>query len=107
MRKQYARFRISNTNLQIEIGRYRIMSDKRFCEFCKDEIEDEMHFMLDCDTYNEERISLLYNYLDYEKRQDSFIDLLASQEDNIIHNVSRFIYNAMAIRQNKCTQQKT
>ena len=57
------RFRISSHNLCIETGRYTrpyTPKENRICIYCKsNEVEDEMHFLLDCPLYIQERIKLL------------------------------------------------
>ena len=53
-----SRFRLSNHSLLIETGRYsrpKIERDDRKCFICKDEIEDELHFVTKCPLYSEER----------------------------------------------------
>ena len=42
------KFRLSNHSLMIEKGRYqKIEKAFRFCPFCPQQVEDEMHFLLD------------------------------------------------------------
>ena len=46
------KFRLSNHDLMIEKGRhFQIEKDKRFCPFCPEAIETEMHFLLHCNTF--------------------------------------------------------
>ena len=46
------KFRLSNHDLMIEKGRhFKIEKDKRFCPFCPEAIETEMHFLLHCNTF--------------------------------------------------------
>ena len=35
--------------------------DKRFCPFCPNKVEDEIHFLLECSTYNIPRNELMNN----------------------------------------------
>ncbi len=56
------RFRISSNNLCIETGRYtrpRLPENQRNCIYCKSyNVENELHFLLECDMYKCERGSL-------------------------------------------------
>jgi len=62
MRRFLTKFRLSDHNLEIELGRRkkpRIEEKNRLCTKCnKNEVENEVHFILDCDLYKEERKSL-------------------------------------------------
>ena len=56
IRTEITRFRLSNHQLMIEIGRHRkIPKNLRFCPFCPDTIETEIHFLISCPTYNHNR----------------------------------------------------
>ena len=53
------KFRLSNHCLRIETGRHeRIEKNKRFCPFCPNQIEDEKHALLKCETYKIHRTDL-------------------------------------------------
>ena len=56
------RLRVSFHKLNIELGRHSrppIPRDERVCQFCDGrEIDDEIHFLLQCKFHKEERISL-------------------------------------------------
>jgi hypothetical protein len=46
------KFRLSNHSLLIETGRYQhIKKNLRFFHFCPRNIEDEFHFLLECQVY--------------------------------------------------------
>ena len=48
-----AKFRCGIAPINIEIGRYYgISANERFCHFCSDEVEDEIHVLLYCSMYN-------------------------------------------------------
>ena len=55
--RQLCKLRISNHNLHIEKGRYnKTPLDQRICTHCIDnKIEDEFHFICECNLYHEER----------------------------------------------------
>ena len=61
-----AKLRVSAHNLQIETGRFSkniTPRDERFCPYCKIlnifTVEDEVHFLLACPLFNEERVKFL------------------------------------------------
>ena len=75
-RKELTKLRISNHNLLIERGRYcspKLPREERLCSFCSEcKLEDEKHFLLDCQFYNEDRNSLklwplVIKYIDFNK----------------------------------------
>jgi hypothetical protein len=48
------KIRVSAHSLAIETGRYsrpKIPASERFCKFCKNVMEDEKHFILNCPQY--------------------------------------------------------
>ena len=48
IRQLLTKFRLSDHNLEIELGRYKnIPRNQRHCEFCKT-LDDEFHFFFDC-----------------------------------------------------------
>ena len=74
-RSNIAKLRMCAHNLEIEKGRYfQINRTERFCKICNDlEIEDENHFLWQCEKYRKEReilfkkVSLFYTSVDTEK----------------------------------------
>ena len=52
IRRTVAKFRLSNHRLNIETGRHKnIPKELRFCHFCKNTVESEIHFLIECPTY--------------------------------------------------------
>ena len=52
-RSTFAKFRCGILPLNLEIGRYRgIKVENRICPLCKNGVETEIHFLLECDTYD-------------------------------------------------------
>ena len=58
VKKCFTQFRISAHQLAIERGRYKnIKADERFCKYCQAKaVEDEIHFLVKCQTFSNERI---------------------------------------------------
>ena len=53
------KFRLSDHCLMIEKGRHRgpkIPSDQRFCPFCPGQVEDETHFLTQCNGYDRQEL---------------------------------------------------
>ena len=49
-----AKFRSGTAPIRIETGRYEgIPVDERFCPFCPNQVESELHVILDCHVYEE------------------------------------------------------
>ena len=66
MKRRFTQLRISAHSFAIETGRYnrpRISGERRYCFSCKDAIEDERHFLLQCKLYNilREELNLEFN----------------------------------------------
>ena len=109
IRSNLSQFRLSSHQLQIEKGRHHkpkpIPADKRLCIYCKsDEVEDELHFLLFCSRYNEQRAKL-FSYL---KQQIPITGYTSDQIFSIVlstHDIpqqrelGKFIQNALKIRQ--------
>ena len=60
-RKSLTRFRISAHRLEIEKGRYSrppVPASQRLCKSCKDKVEDELHFLIECSKLSESRVEL-------------------------------------------------
>ena len=97
------KFRLSNHSLMIEKGRHlRINKNKRFCSFCPHEIEDELHFLLSCETFKLHRRKLFENvntrndgFLRYDQRT-KFTSLLTDPE--VIHFTAIYLYKTLEIR---------
>ena len=52
-RSSFSRFRISAHSLLVEVGRYsKLKRDDRCCPFCKNAVENEIHFLLRCNLFN-------------------------------------------------------
>ncbi len=58
-RSVLAQFRLGILQIEVEVGRYRQKSlSDRTCPFCKNEVEDKIHFLFNCMMYNHERNTL-------------------------------------------------
>ena len=104
-KKAISRFRMSNHTLMIEKGRHKkIERNERKCYFCKDKIEDELHFLIDCPLYTPSRTILemacnevCIRYKDYSEEQ-KFIFLMTNEHEKIIKALGKYIFESFALR---------
>ena len=67
------KIRLSNHRLMIETGRHqRVDKNQRFCPFCPTKIEDEFHFLLECQVFSTVRIELINNVI---RENERFVQL--------------------------------
>ena len=90
------KLRLSNHKLEIETGRYRrVNKNLRNCPFCPENVEDEMHFLLQCKTLKPLREKLFRdletlnaNFI-HSTETNIFITLLTNP--NYIHTTARYL----------------
>ena len=112
-RSTLAKLRVSAHNLQIETGRFskiKTPRDKRFCQYCKTlnifTVEDEIHFVLACPLFQEERQRLLEDIYRTFPTTTSLNDFnmymwLMSQEDyNVTKRLAVFCKTSLDRRSN-------
>ena len=109
VRKTFSKFRISNHKLEIESGRYKnVCREERICQVCHSgEVENELHFALTCQKYNEIRnnsSTILKNVLKLGSTTESKTKILEhimlSDDLVLIHLFSQFIYTCYKTREN-------
>lgn len=109
------RFRLSNHELQIEKGRHMrppIERSNRVCFCCKEELEDESHFLIKCPLYSENRSNLFQacrenckNFDSLMTDQQKFIFILTNESESVVQKLAYFVFNSFKIRgyeQQKC-----
>ena len=101
-RKQLTCYRISAHNLKIERGRYQNQErSNRLCTLCNSgEIEDELHFLMNCNYYKDIRQKYLHAiFVDsLLTRWEQFLYLMQTADCDIIRNVSCFLNEAFEKR---------
>ena len=102
IRIQITKFRISNHKLMIKTGRHLdIKPHLRFCPFCKNVVECEIHFITGCRTYGDLRAGLyremvqLNESFPYLSRKDQFIFILTHSQHSA---VASYIKNGLELR---------
>ena len=78
--------------LMIETGRQKISANESFCPFCKTVVEDEIHFMIKCKTYDLIRKRLFDVSLDFKQNFDHY----AGQEKYIFVLTSEYLQIILA-----------
>lgn len=100
LRRSLTKFRVSSHHLQIESGRYQgTPPHLRLCQQCDlGEIEDEIHFLLCCPKYNNERQLLFsaitqscFNFTNLDLQQ-KFIWLMTCEDASLLRELSNFIH---------------
>ena len=98
------RFRLSSHSLMIEKGRHQNMKlFDRTCPFCPQHIENELHFLIQCPTYQHLRKTLLDNVKDtiigfYYPEDELFLFWFLLRNPVIAHLTARFIKLSMELR---------
>ena len=95
-----AQFRSGILPLKIETGRYTDTPIQlRTCDVCtSNSIEDEMHFLLECDLYKDER-ELLYSkvrplYENFDEIDDDVKLLIFMNDEDLFGNTARYLTDA-------------
>ena len=104
LRVALARFRISNHNLEVELGRhYNMAYEDRLCKLCGLEnkvfVENEFHVVFECASYTDIRkLYIVKNVPDFYNF-DVFVNLMSSTNVKCITNLANFIVSMNKIRQ--------
>jgi len=85
----------------------RVNPQNRICKYCDANCcEDETHFVLDCDLYNDLRsqfFSIVNSKFPSFKSLDKkmkFIWLMSNVDEHIIMHFTKYIYNCFKLRNN-------
>ena len=91
------KLRLGLLNLQIVLGRYEgVPREERFCKLCDSGlVEDEMHFVLVCNYFINERQTFIPRYYREHPSEFKFCQLLQCSENLIlIINLRKFLFHA-------------
>ena len=103
-----SRFRLSNHQLMIEKGRHmkpKIERNERLCYLCKNEIENEEHFLVTCPLYSPQRKILENacvencNRYDHLNKEQKFIFIMSNENEDILKTLGKFVFNSMILRE--------
>jgi len=95
-RSVYVNFRTSCHNLEIERGRYsNTPREERLCKLCASNvIEDEYHFLLCCEFYDDLRNLYVPNKFHVNTSRNKFHILMSSRSMDHIKGVATFLFHA-------------
>jgi hypothetical protein len=103
-RISFTKFRLSNHTLMVEKGRHqKISKTRRFCPFCLNKIEDEIHFLLECKEFTEHRstffqnITNKYNGFQWLDKIGKFTTLMSDIE--MVPLTAQYISETMELRE--------
>ena len=99
LRSVLTKLRISAHNLRVETGRYgrnRLERNERKCLICanSNDIEDEYHFIILCNVYNDLRVKYLPSYLYTNPSVHKFVNFFNTCNKNNILRMSKYIKEA-------------
>ena len=104
-REAISKIRLSNHDLMIEKGRHQkpvIKKELRLCPFCKNKVEYEHHFVLNCGTFSSIRnpvlkeIETVSPHFKYLRSQEKLIFLLT--DEKALKLMGNFIHRAFTSR---------
>ena len=98
---QVSKLRLSNHTLMIETGRHhKIPKEIRFCPFCQNAVETEIHFLFQCPTYSTMRDILHRNITENNPEFYSYTltEKLEYLMTNIDLSVAKYINNSVEVR---------
>ena len=95
-RQGLSRFRLSNTNLLIELGRHiNIPIEDRVCQYCKtkgiEKVENEFH-VFTCERYNDIREFYIGNFVQSDANIYEIVLVFKSEDKNTLKSLAMFIY---------------
>ena len=115
IRRALTKFRISNHQLSIELGRFKRPPQpvsERICPMCHlGVVEDEIHFLLICPLYNNLREPLLKLASTFNRSFaflttiNKFTYIMFNENTSMLNVLANYIYKSMTLRQNMLLQQ--
>ena len=111
-RIEFTKLRLSNHKLRIETGRHDgINKDIRFCKFCPNHVENEIHFMTTCRQFNILRDQLMSQIKENNPSivhlDDKNLFTFLMNDEKIAPSVAKYITRTMQLRDFLLRQHKT
>ena len=95
-RYAFTRLRVASHRLETEAGRRhkpnRTPVEEKKCHFCRNSVEDEFHFIIECKLYEDLREEYIKRYFWARPNIQKFIELLQSENKKTIKNLSIYIF---------------
>ena len=73
--------------------------NERICTTCN-MLEDEFHFVCECSLFNDLRLVYIPRYYRVRPNMQKFVELLMSERQTLVRNLSVYVYKAFALRNN-------
>ena len=103
-----SQLRVSSHRLAIETGRHTrppILASERICKYCHlQNIDDELHFITECDYHATERDNLYQTVQRYvpnfiaKDNHDRFVDILTSPDGDVLRTLGTYVFNGFKKR---------
>ena len=97
------RLSVSSHKLHVETGRWErpvTSPDERYCRVCVNKIEDDFHFLVECDLYKEIRRRLIPKYFWARPSMYKVLELVTTEKSSFLKRLSKYVYLAAKIQQN-------
>ena len=102
LRSYVARLRCSNHSLGIEIHRYTKIESDKYCKFCMENdnyiVEDEKHFVIECNAYNNLREQYIPRKYFNHHSDINYVKLMSSDSYIVLNNSAVYIRKAVILR---------
>ena len=95
------RLRINDHSLQIDKERHSrpyIKAEERICLICKKDVEDEKHFIANCETYKELRKSFVYKTTLQNVSENKIFHLAINPPAKLAGVAARYIHDCLQRR---------
>ena len=103
-RKAITKLRGGLLDLRANTGRYEnIPYEDRICLMCKTSIEDEFHFIFECNNYGSIRQNFIPEYYYVHPSYEKFKDLMTRRNHDTLLNIARYVIVAMKHRESFIT----
>ena len=85
-------FRTRNHKLPVETGRWNNTPlSERICHFCQTEVGDELHFVLKCNFFNDQRTRYIKPYYRNRPNVCKMSELLNHPDQTVLQNLTSFV----------------
>ena len=93
---------MASNRLEIEAGRWvrvneRVPVNERKCRLCN-VMEDEYHFVIECNRYNELRKKYIPKYYFQRPSMYKFGELVTTENNTLMKKFGSFVYQAFKLR---------
>ena len=76
---------------------------ERYCYQCTTKVETEIHFVIECPTYDDKRNEIIFSNTNIPP-SDKFITLFISEYNKLLYNLELYISRALQCRKDLLTK---